>query len=114
MAFIRSLIALLIAFCIAGFAVMNRNDVEVFWSPINQAYTVPLYVIILGSLIAGFLIGGIVVWLNHGGLRRTSRKQKKHIKDLEKELSKIETDPLAETPPSDFFPAIAFKKQKSE
>ncbi len=106
MHFIRSLIALILTAIIAIFAVMNREDASVMWSPFHDVIILPLYAVILGSLLSGFLMGGFAVWINDSGLRKTRRQQKKKIKGLEKELTQAQTLQTYDALPSDFFPAL--------
>lgn len=113
MHFIRSLIALILTAIIAIFAVMNREDVSVLWSPFHEEIVLPLYAVILGSLLAGFVVGGCVVWVNNSGLRKTRRQQKKKIKGLEKELTEAQMLHAHDAPPSDFFPALPAKGSSS-
>lgn len=50
---------------------------------------VPLYTIATSFMLTGFLVGGIIVWLNHAQLRRTRKLQKKQIRALEDELEAV-------------------------
>lgn len=107
--FIRWIFGIPLAVFITAFAVFNRQNVEVFWSPINEPVNIPLYFIGLGLMAFGFIIGGIIVWLNQGSLRSAKRKQNKQIKTLEKELKNASENIKDGTPPSDFFPALPGK-----
>lgn len=109
MSLIKSILAFILTIAIAAFCIINAQNVDVTWSPINNSISLPLYAIILGSLITGFFIGSFSVWLNSGTLRKTKRQQKKQIKSLEKELSKTPNTIANQTPPADFFPAISHK-----
>lgn len=106
MSLINSAFTLILIVIIAAFAILNRDIVDVTYSPVHDPYALPLYAVILGALITGFLIGGCAVWINHLGLRRTKRKQNKQIKTLEKELRVSTQDTPSDIPPSDFFPAL--------
>lgn len=107
MALIRSLIGLTIAAFAIGFAIANRQDVSVIYSPIHDPLTLPLYLIVLSLTAIGFILGGAFVWLSMGSLRQTKRQQKKLIKSLEKELKAVnENAETPKTPSSEFFPAL--------
>ncbi|MGB0719213.1 MAG: LapA family protein [Bdellovibrionales bacterium] len=111
MALIRSLAALILVIAIAGLAVLNRQSAAFSWSPVHEPYTLPLYFIILAALAIGFLIGGTTVWFNDFHLRTTKRRQNKHIKSLEKELSALKaTAANTDTPVKTALPALTGHK----
>ena len=112
MAFIRNIFAAIITIAIIAFVLMNRQITDVTWSPLHDPYQIPLYGVILGSLLTGFLIGAFAVWFNDGKLRRTKREQKRQIKSLQKEVDKAHSKPVSQTLPDDFFPALPHKSAK--
>ncbi|MGH1456072.1 MAG: LapA family protein [Alphaproteobacteria bacterium] len=110
MAIIRFLVGLVLTVLIAGFAVINRFDVTISWNPVSDPVILPFYVVLLGSLLVGFLFGGGLVWLNGSSVRREKRKQKREIKILEKEVERLKQDKFTQKPPAaDMFPAISAK-----
>lgn len=109
MSFIKSIFAFLLTILIAGFCIINAQSIEVSWSPIHDALSLPLYALILGALTFGFIIGAVSVWLNSSTLRKTKRQQKKQIKNLEKELAKTTPSAPNQKPLEDFFPALTHK-----
>ena len=112
MALLRSIIGITLAILIAGFAILNAQDIAINWSPFHDPYSIPLYTVILGCLILGFFMGGTSVWLNHGKVRKSRRQQKKEIKTLQKELAKTKNASVNDNPPSEFFPALPAKTTK--
>lgn len=92
--FICWIIGFFITICIAIFVVMNRAFVDVYWNPlvIDQFISLPLYVLILGCLAFGFLIGALIVWFNMGGLRQERRRQKKEIRNLEIKMKHMQDE----------------------
>ena len=112
MGFLRWLIGFIITLCIAAIAVLNvEASAPFFWSPIHEAVTLPVYIIALGAMAFGFVFGGVVVWFNGAGVRKTKRKQSKEIKLLEKEVTRLKEDKFvpSSAPASEMFPAIAAK-----
>lgn len=110
MAIIRFIIGLVFTVLVASFAVMNRFSVDLVWSPVNDSISLPFYVVLLGSLLVGFLFGGVLVWINGGSVRSEKRKQKREIKILEKEIERLKQDKFSQKPPAgDMFPAIESK-----
>lgn len=65
----------------------NRDLVDFMWSPLHEAVSVPVAVLVLAAAVFGFVWGGLIVWLNEAGPRRDRRLQRKDIKRLEKELN---------------------------
>lgn len=109
MSLIKSLFAFILTISIAWFCIINAQSVEIKWSPVHDALTLPLYTAIIGGLIIGFVVGALSMWINDGNLRKTKRQQKKQIKNLEKELSRTNINAGNQKPPSDFFPALSHK-----
>lgn len=116
MTFIRAVIGFSFIIIVCAFAVMNRQDVGVSWSPLHDPYDIPLYAVMLGALASGFIAGAILVWVNGVGVRVERRRQKKKIKTLEKELTTAQAVQKAEAtiPHSDFFPSLPDRRQKSD
>lgn len=107
MGFIKTIFGFVLAAFLVAFAVSNRQDTTLIYSPVHDPLNVPLYLLALLFMATGFVLGGTVVWLNGSKTRRLKRQQRKTIKELEKELEKIETtDPKIVQPASEFFPAL--------
>ena len=107
MSLIRGIFGFVLTAAIALFAIYNRQLVDVSFSPIHAPLSLPLYLIALGLMALGFVLGGAFVWFAQGRVRKTKRQQKKQIKALERELKAInENAPQNLTPSSEFFPAL--------
>ena len=113
MALIKSIITFILTLLIAGFCILNAQDIQITYSPVHNAITIPLYAMILGALLLGFCIGAATLWMNSGTLRKSKREQKKKIKTLEKELTKHSANTNNQKPPADFFPALPNTKAKN-
>ncbi len=113
MGLIRWILGFLIALVLAGFAVANRTPVLLVWSPIHPPLELPLYVIALALMAAGFLLGSLITWLNMGSVRREKRRQKRQIKILEKQLGAVNEN-TSEDASSDFFPALPKRRKENE
>ena len=88
MPLIRFLFFIIIATLAAYFAVLNRENVYVIWSPVHDAIDIPVFLIALIAIFSGFIIGALYSWLGNSNLRKNYRSQKKQIKTLEKEIEK--------------------------
>ena len=106
MGFFRTLLGFLVAAGLAVFAVFNRSAVDVFWSPVHAPIPLPVYLIALGFMAGGFLLGGVFVWFSGGKTRREKRQQRRQIKKLEKALEGAEERAGVPPPGDDFFPAL--------
>jgi uncharacterized integral membrane protein len=114
MGFIRGIFGAILALLLAGFAVYNRTPVTLTYSPIHDPITLPLYLISLGLMAIGFILGGAFVWFTMGTLRKTKREQKKLIKSLEKDLKAVNENGASHIKPSsEFFPALTHKTRNA-
>ena len=114
MSLIRAIFGFILALALTGFAVSNREIIDLIYSPIHDPLQVPLYLVALLFMAAGFVLGAVVTWLNGSKTRKLKRQQRKTIRALEKELgerSKDKEEPAA--PPSDFFPALPKSENSS-
>jgi uncharacterized integral membrane protein len=87
-----------LAIVIIAFAVANRQVVTVSLDPFSSEHPAtslnfPLFVLVIGLLVVGVLIGGAASWLRHGHLRRTARRLERDIRELRGELSSLRHTP---------------------
>jgi len=85
-AFLKGIIGFIVAIAVVIFALANRGAVSVIWSPVHSPAELPVFSLVLVSLLIGFVAGGAMVWLNDMPLRRERRRQKKHIAGLERKV----------------------------
>jgi uncharacterized integral membrane protein len=95
---IVSVVVLLpLAALIVLLSVANRHSVMLSLDPFSTeapAYArgVPLYLVILVSVIAGALIGGIASWLRQGRWRRAARGADAEVRTLRAEIQALERE----------------------
>lgn len=117
---IRKTIAVLVlvplGLAIVLFAVANRQRVTISLDPFSSdapAFTValPLFLVILGVLIAGVIIGGIASWLRQAHWRRRVRRLEAETRRLRAESEALRRDlhAAAAAPPSTSIAAIAYR-----
>ncbi len=75
------LIALPVAVILIVLSVANRGAVSITLDPFNPGnpaltYTAPLFLWVLGALLAGIIIGGLLIWFTQGRHRKLARKRK--------------------------------------
>lgn len=79
-AFFRLLVFAPFALVLLGFSLANRQSVTVFIEPMNVAdgawpnFTLPLYLLVLGAMMVGVVIGGSSTWLRQGRHRKAARE----------------------------------------
>ncbi len=74
-------------FVLMLFAVSNRAPVSLGLWPLPVAAELPLYLLALGALFAGFVIGLVGGWLAGHGRRAELRRMRRRIAALERELA---------------------------
>ena len=112
MGLIKWFIGFLVVICVAAFAVLNRHSIDVFYSPVDEAVSLPAYIVILSALAFGFVLGAVTVWLNDGVVRRERRKARRELKVLEKEVVSLKEKRFS-PPATDLFPALPVQRSKA-
>lgn len=101
------LILLPLAVIVVVFAIHNRDAVAIDLWPLTLQASPPLFVLVLGVFLAGFLIGGTVAWLSGGRSRGRARKEHHRLMDLERDVAEKKQAEAAATTTSTGLPAIA-------
>lgn len=96
MAIIRWIIALPLIVGAVLFALAHPTSVAITWNPFEPAINLPLYFVALTFLGFGVVLGAFMAWLGMGKVRKDRRKQKKTIKQLEKDIIEA-NDKIIET-----------------
>lgn len=84
---VTAIIVIPLAVIIIAFAVANRQEVTVSFDPFSvtepaAAKTLPLFALIIFSLIVGVLIGGAAAWLRQSRWRSTARRLEREVAEL--------------------------------
>jgi uncharacterized integral membrane protein len=91
---VAAIVLVPLAIIIVAFAVANRQEVTVSFDPLGDtpaaSLPVPLFVLILGLLIVGVIIGGVASWLGQGRWRGAARRFERDIQILRGKLSAYE------------------------
>lgn len=77
------------ALVVIVFSAVNRELVTINLWPLPHELTVPMFTLILGVFIFGFLMGGVVAWLSAGKSRVTARQQRYRAEKAERELRNL-------------------------
>jgi uncharacterized integral membrane protein len=91
---VAAIILVPLAVVIVALAVANRQVVTVSFDPLGDtpaaSLSMPLFVLILGLLIAGVIIGGVASWLGQGKWRGAARRFERDMQMLRGKLSAYE------------------------
>jgi len=95
MKYLRYLFLALVALCLVTLALANRTGVPVRLLPddlaaltgIGWAATVPVWLVFVGGLLGGLILGFVWEWLREHRHRAAARTGKREVQRLERELS---------------------------
>lgn len=80
-----------VALLIVVFAVANRHEVRLEFWPLPWALDLPVYLVVLGVLAKGLVLGSVVTWLSGHKTRRRAREQRRRAESLERQLRAAES-----------------------
>lgn len=91
--FVSWFLGLPIAIIIVALSVANRHSVRFSLDPINSSaplmsFEIPLYLLLMATIILGIIVGGASSWLNQS-------KWRKAAKDARHEVSEMRSETLA-------------------
>lgn len=97
MRYVRYLCIAIFAVALIAVALANRGMVSLKVLPaevsglfaLNPSVDMPLFVVILGSVLAGLLIGFVWEWIREYGERAEAAKQAREMRRLQRELDKL-------------------------
>ena len=90
---------------IVAFAVANRTPVAFDLWPLEMSAELPLFAVVLGSLFAGLVIGGVTAWLSGAESRRRARRARNRATELEREIGRLRSERETVAPPAETRPS---------
>jgi lipopolysaccharide assembly protein A len=84
------IITIPVTLVVVVFAIANRTPITVNFWPLPWVAQLSLYLVILGSLLAGFLIGAAIAWLSAGRRRQEARRTAERLRGLTAELAQMQ------------------------
>ena len=77
-----------LAVAIIVFSVNNQTEVTLDLWPLDTASApLPVFLVVLSSLVAGFLAGGLIAWKSAGAARTRARAEARRAVKAERELA---------------------------
>ncbi len=98
---IRRLMWMLVAFpaaiALIAVALANRHDVRLVLDPFQPeapalALSLPFFVFILGTLIAGVILGGVATWVSQARYRRLARLRGGEARRWQSEAERLQRE----------------------
>jgi uncharacterized integral membrane protein len=87
--FLSWLIGIPVAVVAIVFAVINRHSVMVDLWPLPWEVQLPLYLLVLGFLALGLVLGGCMVWLSGGAARGRARSEGRRANAIAYEVDQL-------------------------
>lgn len=77
------------ALAVVAFSVSNRAEVVVNFWPLPFTSELPVFAVVLVSIFAGFVLGGLVAWISGGKRRWRARAMARRAKAAEAEAARL-------------------------
>lgn len=74
---------------IIAFVVLNRQEATLYYSPLAEPLTLPLWIMGLFLFSAGFIVGALLLWLNSWPVRKELRQTKKDLKTTQEKYEEL-------------------------
>jgi uncharacterized integral membrane protein len=84
------IVTLPVTLVVVIFAVANRELAVLSFWPLPWSAGLPIWLIVLGCLLAGFLLGATVAWLSGGPRRRRARQTAERARELARQLAELQ------------------------
>ena len=90
----NKLVSMIVSIPLAGmiivFSLVNRDPVTLDFWPLTLTASIPVFAIILISLMIGVLWGGLAAWLAAGRVRKRAREMSYRVSAAEIEIRQLE------------------------
>lgn len=80
-------VTLFVAVLLIPFALSNREPISLGFWPLPFLVDLPLYLLVLLLLLAGFVSGAAATWIAGRRIRRELRRRRRRVETLERELA---------------------------
>jgi uncharacterized integral membrane protein len=111
---IAALLLVPLAVVIVAFAVANRQSVTLALDPFGASapaasLSLPLFALVIATLIVGAIAGGVAAWLGQGKWRRRARRQESEANELRVKLAAFAQPPEPSLVPRESTPPPRLK-----
>jgi uncharacterized integral membrane protein len=93
-----AIVTLPLTILVIVFAISNRHAVSVGLWPFDGMVDMPLYLLALGAVAAGFVTGALMAWANALGARWRARREARRADAAEQRLAAVVTPGAATSP----------------
>ena len=111
MRYIFWLLTLVLTALFIVFTVANREPVVIDFWPFEFQQSLPFSLVVLASLLFGFVVGTFLMWLRFGAARSRARHAEHRATVMERELTELRRSRSAETSTPAKAPAAALTVQ---
>ena len=91
MKLLSGLLSLITVLLAVSFALANRQTTTLSFWPFDMVLEAPLFLLTLGTLFAGVLLGGGIAWFNNLATHFEARRLKKELAVLQKRMTATPT-----------------------
>jgi uncharacterized integral membrane protein len=98
--YIYWLFILLLLVVFVAFTAANHAPVAIDFWPFEYSLTLPFALVVLGSLLSGFLVGAFLMWLRFGAARARARRAEQRAAALEREVVELKRSAAAARSPA--------------
>lgn len=74
---------------IVAFVVLNRQETSLYISPLTDPLILPLWLLGMILFAVGFLVGALLLWLNHWPDRKELKATKKDLKNTQEKYEEL-------------------------
>lgn len=99
------ILAIIVGIALTAFAIHNTQATDLNLWPAPFAIKIPLFIIVLGAIILGFLAGALVMWIAAGRSRQRARKRGRQVRTLSSKLEEAEAEIARQAPAQPGTPA---------
>lgn len=71
------------------FSISNLHGVTLSFWPFSETLSPPVFLLVLVSLLLGFLVGAAVMWLSDGKVRQRARHEHRRVHELERDVNTL-------------------------
>ncbi len=95
------IITLPVTVLVLVFVLSNREPVQLDFWPLEMTMTAPLYLMLLLSVLFGFLLGGAAMWVTAGRSRKRARQAAAKLREAEGQIVSLKRELERKKPAND-------------